>query len=166
MDVLRIMLIALLAAGFAYSQPKRANRPQPQKPAPIVITAERLFEEALADLEAAKAKYTGKLVRVDGQIRSKSQTDGLRVDFSGIDIRDMNWKQGDMSHSMTAYFKEPEIAYFRYIDVGSRYLFEGIVEFVDFVDTRLIKGVITKEDLTFINFKDCEFITQPKKPKT
>ena len=160
MDILRIALVALMAAGFAYAQPKRANRPQKQKPVPIVISAKELYDETLANIEDAKAKYSGKFVRSYGRIVSKAQAGGLVVDFSGIDEDWGTQPLTNVSQVLIARFKEPEVAYFYYIDVGQSYIFEGTVEFEGFTNPT------TKERLTFIRFKDCEFITQPKKPKS
>jgi len=133
------------------------------KPAPIVISAKELYDETLANIEEAKAKYSGKFVRSYGQIHSQSQGGSqLTVYFGGIDIND--WisgatPKGNVSQVLIAHFKEPEVAYFYYISVGQSYLFEGFVEFVNYTNPT------TKERLTFITFKDCEFITRPKKPK-
>jgi hypothetical protein len=68
--------------------------------------------------------------------------------------------KGNVLHVMSAYFKGPEIVYFRHITVAQSYIFEGYVEFAG------ATSIFTNEYFTFINFRDCEFIKQPKKPKT
>jgi len=126
-----------------------------EKPAPIEITAEKLFEEAQADWAEAQTKYRGKLVRVTGQVYSKMRTaTGPVVDFRGVQKSPEIRPKSEVSDILTAYFRGYEAPHFNNIDIGEYYIFDGTVDFGSNVDWAL------KDRTIFIKFTDCEFIKE------
>jgi len=181
MSILRILLIALLSAGFAYAQPKQTSKSQPQKSSqqppkqvgiapwaqpttteakqeidktnPIVITAEKLFEDVRSMKEMdAKDKYLGKFFRVTGKIVSSiSGGSGPLASLPSAKF----WLGTDKFNNKftaTAKFKRSENPYFEDIEEDAVYIFEGV-----------LVALSNNSGVTRISFDDCEFVKPEKK---